>query len=182
MNRTDIINALIEAKDLKSYLEIGVRNTADNFDKIKCRRKMGVDVKLQAVGVKTMSSEEFWVQNQARKWGLIFLDGGHDYDTAMADLVQAWRVVQKKGVIVMHDCLPKNACEGAAIRPKGGGAWCGEVWRVWAEMVDGIIVDCDHGVGIVGSKRLAINEKPVPPWEDRSEYEIIQPEVWDAKL
>jgi len=180
VNRTDIINELIEARELKSYLEIGVRNKADNFDKIKCGRKLGVDVKLEAVGIKTMSSAEFWEQNGKRSWGLIFLDGGHDYETAKADLLAAARVVQKKGVIVMHDCLPKNEAEGAPFRRPGGSPWCGQVWRVWAECVDGVIVDCDHGVGIVQDICPVSAELAVPPWKDRNLYEIIKPEDWHA--
>jgi len=42
MTRTDIINALIEKYDLKSYLEIGVRE-GNNFSAIKCAIKHSVD-------------------------------------------------------------------------------------------------------------------------------------------
>ena len=36
MNRTDVINHVIAARGLTSYLEIGIRNPADNFNRIDC--------------------------------------------------------------------------------------------------------------------------------------------------
>src|SRR5215471_13517058 len=42
--RTDIINFLIESLNKEiNYLEIGVRNPDDNFNKISARNKYGVD-------------------------------------------------------------------------------------------------------------------------------------------
>ena len=42
-NHTQLLNALIEKYNLKSYLEIGVQNPTNNFDKVNCKEKWGVD-------------------------------------------------------------------------------------------------------------------------------------------
>ena len=42
-HHTQLLNVLIKKHNLKSYLEIGVQNPANNFDKIECDSKVGVD-------------------------------------------------------------------------------------------------------------------------------------------
>ncbi len=42
-SRTEIISFLLKLIDGDNYLEIGVRNPDDNFNKIKCSNKFSVD-------------------------------------------------------------------------------------------------------------------------------------------
>lgn len=42
-HHTQLLNYLIERYGLKSYLEIGLQNPANNFDKINAWLKIGVD-------------------------------------------------------------------------------------------------------------------------------------------
>lgn len=45
MNRTDIINYLIEQNQYVNYLEIGLDNPNKNYTKIKIENKESVDLK-----------------------------------------------------------------------------------------------------------------------------------------
>ena len=45
-HHTQLLNYLIERYGLKSYLEIGLQNPANNFDKINANVKVGVDPNL----------------------------------------------------------------------------------------------------------------------------------------
>ena len=78
ITRTDIINYLIEKYNLKTYLEIGVRNPNDNFNKIKCDNKVAVDpeplIKTENIYVGT-SDNYFQNISQNKKFDIIFIDG-----------------------------------------------------------------------------------------------------------
>ena len=43
MNRTDIINFLIQKYGFKNYLEVGVQFPHSNYDNIQCKNKTGVE-------------------------------------------------------------------------------------------------------------------------------------------
>src|SRR5690606_36550081 len=62
-SRTEIISHFIESINGSNYLEIGVRNPDDNFNKIKCSNKYsvdpGVEFKANPVDFKTTSDEFF---------------------------------------------------------------------------------------------------------------------------
>jgi hypothetical protein len=169
MNRTDVINELIGAHGFKSYLEIGVRNAADNFNRVECEHKVGVDCSHPADGVLLMRSEEFFAQND-EQFDLLFLDGNHTYQASKADFLAAMEAKTESGLVVVHDCLPLSEQEARPERPANRNlSWCGEVWRVWSELADGYIVDCDHGLGVAH----AILDDPradvcVPPWKKRN--------------
>jgi hypothetical protein len=169
MNRTDVINELIAAHGFKSYLEIGVRNARDNFARVECPHKVGVDCTHKAEDVLFMRSDEFFEQNE-EQFDLIFLDGNHTYEAAKADLLAAFEAKTESSLVVLHDCLPASKQEAQPERPENRNlSWCGEVWRVWSELADGYIVDCDHGLGVANG----LLDEPrggacVPPWKDRN--------------
>lgn len=142
-HHTDLLNAIIEKHRLKSYLEIGVQNPANNFDKIKAELKTGVDPNTD--GIFKMTSDRFFElvdgngmqltkenrrsYSMPTKWDLIFIDGLHHADQVKRDFENSLRCLSDNGFIVIHDCLPLNQ-EGTRI-PRETKVWWGDVYK-WA--------------------------------------------------
>lgn len=66
MQRWDIINNFISERNYKSYLEIGIHNPNDNFNKISIERKIGVDPDANARATYVMTSDEFFKHNEMK--------------------------------------------------------------------------------------------------------------------
>ena len=140
--RTDVLNFLA-AKGCKSYLEIGVQN-GDNFKKVKCNTKLGVDPNCDMGDVLKIKSNKFFASNK-KKFDLIFVDGDHSYAQAKQDILNALKIVKK--YIVCHDVLPMD--EEHTNEYLNGG-----VYRAVAEVVASGKVNIttfsgDHGCGIL---------------------------------
>ncbi len=60
MTRTDLLNNLANKYQLKRYLEIGVQNPAQNFDKINCEYKVSVDPDPGAHATFCKASDDFF--------------------------------------------------------------------------------------------------------------------------
>lgn len=189
MNRTDILNAIAAKlpKDAR-YLEIGVRNPADNFDRIHIADKLGCDPKAPPrADIAKTTSDELFAANST-KFDLIFIDGDHRTGQVLKDLRNSLRAIKTGGYIVMHDCLPISEDEAAPEKPDNSAPWCGGAWAVYAAAldspkIDAFVVDCDHGVAVIRAKVAKPSlypQKATPPWEmskdERNErYNVIQP-------
>lgn len=135
-HHTQLLNALIDKYGLKSYLEIGVQNPANNFDKVNVTGKVGVDpclfVKEDTAGNRfySMSSDDFFsAQCGLTKFDLIFIDGLHHADQVKRDFENSLRCLSDKGFIVIHDVLPEN--EQGTLVPRQTKQWWGDVYK-WA--------------------------------------------------
>ena len=169
MTRTEVINSLIEKNNYKSYLEIGIDNPANNFNKIKIEYKTGVDPYDQKLRVAThwndnnkevfskqiqyvMTSDEFFKQN-SKKFDIVFIDGLHLDHQVRKDIENSLKFLNENGVIVLHDCLPESY-EGQLERDIGYG-WWGTVWKTFAlyritrDDLDMKTIDTDCGLGII---------------------------------
>jgi len=83
ITRTQVINLIINRFGYIRYLEIRVRNPKNNFNKINCRYKVGVD----PVGEPTFkgTSDVFFKQNKDI-FDIIFIDGLHLEEQADKDI------------------------------------------------------------------------------------------------
>jgi hypothetical protein len=159
VNRTDVIQAVIDHKQAKTYLEIGVAD-GDNFIPVRVGRKTGVDpqlgfkrrlkLALKALGRGYLSillaeyhkatSDDFFARAaSSRVFDVVFIDGLHTYEQSLKDVVNSIDHLAEGGVILMHDCYPPNA--GAARSagswqeaverelPGPDSPWCGDVWK-----------------------------------------------------
>lgn len=152
-HHTQLLNALIEKYEYKSYLEIGVQNPANNFDLIRCEQRTGIDPELQyrvtevlelrqdygADGVlefyrpdsviHTCTSDDFFGLscNRDMKFDLIFIDGLHHADQVKRDFENSLRCLSPNGRIVIHDVLPENE-EGTKV-PRETKVWWGDVYK-----------------------------------------------------
>ncbi len=130
-NHTQLLNALIEKYGLKSYLEIGVQNPANNFDKINIEdsHKQGVDPDVEGrPDILQHDSDWFFNNyNEGFKFDLIFIDGLHHADQVKRDFENSLRCLSDNGFIVIHDVLPENE-EGTKV-PRETKMWWGDVYK-----------------------------------------------------
>jgi len=152
MRHTQIINNIIQAKGIKSYLEIGL-GTGDNYQMVMLSDKVGIDPVLPRYqyGMKEMTSDQFFAQN-SRKFNMIFIDGLHHHKQALKDINNALKYLTKYGVIVVHDCLPPSK-ESQEV-PRRTKVWTGDVWRAWVDLrnrsdIHQVCINEDYGCGII---------------------------------
>lgn len=165
-HHTQLLNALIEKHGLKSYLEIGVQNPANNFDKIKCHQKVGVDPEC---GPLKLTSDEYFhllktpseqvgiymAYAEIQTFDLIFIDGLHHAEQVRKDFENSLRCLSDKGFILIHDVLPEN--EAGTIVPRETKVWWGDVYK-WAMNIheygiDYVTYNIDNGCMVVTKKR-----------------------------
>ena len=127
-HHTQLLNALIKKYNLKSYLEIGINNPANNFDKIECESKQGVDPDYLGpeIRVAEMGSDDFFKQ-RSDMWDLIFIDGLHHADQVKRDFENSLACLNDGGFIVIHDCLPTD--ESTTKVPRKTKVWHGDVYN-----------------------------------------------------
>lgn len=172
--KVDIINGLLERFDRETkYLEIGVRNPADNFSRIRATAKHSVDpgdeYRPNPVDFK-LTSDVFFEQLRAGKflssdfkWDVIFIDGLHLAEQAERDIENALKHLAADGFVVLHDCNPPtewHARENHTFDLTPARVmWNGTTWKaLFRRRLDPAIsvlcVDSDFGVGIIMKNRL----------------------------
>lgn len=168
MYRYDIINKVIKDNNFKTYLEIGVCNPADCFDKIVCETKdsvdPGVEFKENPVKYRMTSDEFFHLLNTNNldkhpdfKWDVIFIDGLHISTQTMKDIMNSLNHLSWNGYILLHDCNPPNIHMAREDYKVNGQyqPWNGTVWKAmyWVRShradLQSCVVDTDWGVGII---------------------------------
>lgn len=151
MERTDIIQTLINSIGAKSYLEIGISNGA-NFKKIVCENKVCVDPEPLSKADYVLTSDEFFKHND-KTFDVIFIDGLHHADQVYRDIINSLHVLREGGYIVCHDMNPQK--EEHQIIPFRGGTWNGDCWKAFASLrrdrsdLEMFTVDTDYGCGII---------------------------------
>lgn len=174
--RWDIINALIEKNNYKSYLEIGYYK-GWSFDQIKIPNKTAVDPNPSKTpeqevlvyggsemgengSVIKMTSDDWFAG--ADKWrgyegavtdfDIIFIDGLHEAEQVYRDIQNALKYLAPGGTIVLHDVNPpkyEHTTTGI------DGCWTGDAYKAFIEFrfehpsVPSCCVDTDWGVGII---------------------------------
>jgi len=198
MNKTEVIQRIIDKIKGRSYLEIGV-DYARNFFAIKALQKVAVDPTFTFTKENKkkwrsknwynwlaryyeITSDEYFARKKPRKrFDVIFVDGLHNYEQSLRDIINSLNCLHKKGVIVMHDCNPPHA---AAAHPANSikqaselnvpgwtGEWCGDVWKTICYLrsqrkdLQVFVLDCDYGLGIVtrgeADSYLDLNEEEI---------------------
>ena len=164
-HHTTLLNALIEKHNLKSYLEIGVQNPANNFDKIECDSKVGVDPEVKdRVEVYEGTSDEYFIgygqEGDRTMHDIVFIDGLHHADQVKRDFENSLACLNDCGFIVIHDCLPTD--EATTKVPRETKVWHGDVYKFCMQMrnywmVDYKTFDIDHGCMVIWKNK---NNKP----------------------
>jgi hypothetical protein len=152
--RHAFINKAISQYTECKYLEIGVAgNDVFNSIPLKIENKFGVDP--VEGGNYRMTSNEFFVKHKDIKFDVIFIDGLHHFEQCQEDCINAMSALNKDGVILFHDFLPRSYFEENV--PSKQINWTGNVWKVAVELVNSKNVDfricnIDMGVGILKLK------------------------------
>lgn len=189
--RTDLLNHLAERYRLKRYLEIGVQNSSQNFDKINCEYKIGVDPDPKANAAFCMTSDEFFAMAIAggTQFDLVFIDGMHTAEQVRIDFHNAIQVISDNGFIVLHDCNPQKEEHTIVPRPTKSGHWNGSVYKFACEL--GMyykkfkVVAIDNGCGVWsngGADILKDTNYPFPiEWNyfDQWRGELLNLTSWD---
>lgn len=154
VNHIISISGGLEAK----YLEIGCESNA-LFDSVASRNKVGVDP--ASGGTHRMTSDKFFADNK-EVFDVVFIDGLHEYEQVHRDAVNALHSVKVGGYIAFHDFLPSSWKEHHV--PRISRAWTGNCWKLAVQLMESkgiefVILDIDHGVGLM--KKLS-NKWHVP--------------------
>lgn len=181
MKRYDVINHLIEKYKLERYLEIGLNDATQNFDKINCEYKVSVDPELKANATFVMTSDEFF-DNAAYAMGMndqqfdcVFLDGLHSAEQLEKDFFGCLKYVRPNGWVIMHDTSPESEELTHFPRDKKG-SWNGSAYKFAASLFAPMkfTVDVDHGCTCVQVIGTLIKDTDYPEWDDfntnRKEY------------
>jgi hypothetical protein len=176
-SHTDLLNALAKKHNLNNYLEIGVQHKENNFDKIICKNKFGIDPDPGAQADYVCSSDQFFHFNfnPVRMFDLVFIDGLHHADQVKKDFDNSLRFLLPHGFIVIHDCCPQK--ETSTFVPRNAKVWHGDVYKFVMKLqeysgIDFRTYDFDEGCCMVwrdetkqGTKSLV-----VPCWESYLKY------------
>lgn len=165
---TQLLNALIEKYNLKSYLELGVQSVSQNFDKINCDFRYGVDPDVIHPRVFTGTSDQYFEQKDNFQagllFGLCFIDGDHTKEQAKKDFENCLKHLAPGGFILIHDVLPENEA-GTAV-PRATKQWWGDVYK-WAMNIclyNGIgykTFNIDNGCMLVWKDNTAIGNNKI---------------------
>lgn len=168
MTRTQIINQLIVKIGAKCYLEIGVREPQGNYNFIECKNKVAIDPVPLSPEILPLTSDQFFERNTST-FDIIFIDGLHEEEQVMRDILNSLKVLNKGGYIICHDMNPTT--EAMQLVPiQTDGAWTGDCWKAWVKLrctrddLDMVVLDTDFGVGIIkkGSQKcLSIEDLPL---------------------
>ncbi|MCU0474203.1 MAG: class I SAM-dependent methyltransferase [Bacteroidales bacterium] len=131
IDKTFLLNTLVEKFDYNSYLEIGQGKAENNFNRIKCKIRIGVDPEPSCNAAYCLTSDDFFKLNKST-FDLIFVDGLHHKDQVYRDIINSLNCLNKNGTIVVHDCNPEN--EATQIVPQKEEIWTGDVWKAWVKL------------------------------------------------
>ena len=159
-NRIATVNHLVSISGgLNSkYLEIGCQSNA-LFDSVASLNKTGVDP--ASGGTHRMTSDSFFATNQ-EIFDVVFIDGLHEYEQVHRDASNALNAIKVGGFVAFHDFLPSTWKEHHI--PRISDAWTGDCWKLAAQLTEAkgiefVILDIDHGVGLL--KKLS-NDWSIP--------------------
>jgi len=153
MNRTEVIQRMIDFRGFKTYLEIGsYRN--ENVKNLKIERKVTVDPDPDAYANYQMTSDQYFADND-EKFDIIFIDGLHEHSQVWRDIRNSLEHLNPNGVIVMHDCMPKS--EKMQVwdnKSHQSEEWTGDTWKAYYKAYGELsykvyVVDTDYGCGVI---------------------------------
>jgi len=164
-SRTDVINLIFDKFCFKTFLEIGTRNPADNFNKIKATTKHSVDPDPRRRYTYNMTSDEFFKKCK-QKYDVIFVDGFHEEEQTYKDIKNSINFLNYKGFVVVHDCNPPykfftRSYKEFLERP---GAWNGTVYKAFIRVKHELqkwscfVVEENFGCGII-TERIILENK-----------------------
>jgi len=189
--RFNLINWLLSKSTSENteYLEIGVRNPADNFNKINAFRKISVDpgIEFESNPVDfQLTSDEFFKRHLNNEFegcpatfDVIFIDGLHTAEQVYKDIKSALCIIKKDGYIVLHDCNPPNEFFAREdyyfdLTP-AKKYWNGTTWKAFYRArielpIKGYCIDSDWGLGVIKKSESKASSKNLNPFYEYSVF------------
>jgi hypothetical protein len=174
MNRSEIIQNLIDKVQGKNYLEIGM-GPGLNFSEIKCENKTCVDPNPTVPVTYKLTSDDFFLSNK-EKFDVIFIDGLHWSEQVYKDIINSLNVLNDNGYIICHDMNPHSEFIQRYPQPMVESEWTGDCWKAWVKLksertdLNMAVVDTDYGCGVISKgkqKLIKINKELT--WDDLNE-------------
>ena len=145
------------------YVEIGVRD-GDCVHQIGAATKAAIDpapvdpahIRSDGTELFQMTSDEFF-SREASNWlsdrriDVALVDGLHEFEQALRDVLNLEPLMARHGVIFVHDCNPPTRRHEQDMN----GPWNGDVWKVlyylgtYRPDLKFFTLDCDWGVGVI---------------------------------
>lgn len=153
MERTQIIQHLVNKCCAKKYLEIGM-GPGLNFDTIRCEYKVSVDPNPTVPVTYKVTSDEFFSQN-TETFDVIFIDGLHMNAQVYRDIINSLSCLSKDGYIICHDMNPMEELIQRYPQFKPESTWTGDCWKAWVKLktertdLNMVVVDVDYGCGVI---------------------------------
>lgn len=172
VKRHELINKLIEENGFKKYLEIGIDNPDNCFNKVVCEKKIGVDPYSDTLETHIwtlknrddlkekigeewyeMTSDEFF-KKKRNKFDIIFIDGLHMEEQIDRDIENSLSRLNKGGMILLHDMLPRTK-EVQTYDPQPGVPWMGNGYRSFWKLrmerkdLDLYTLDIETGISVI---------------------------------
>lgn len=136
----------------------------ENFKKISCAYKVGVDPDECSMATVFLPSDEFFKMNK-ENFDIIFIDGLHHSEQVNRDIENSLKILNSGGIIIMHDCLPTS--EASQVVPRIQTHWNGDVWKsfVYFRRFPNLVMktlNLDCGLGIIekGEQSPLVVENP----------------------
>ena len=180
---TILINYIAEKIKAKDYLEIGIFNTAHNFDIIKIKDKIGVDPDIEDhADVVAMESDVFFRHHRNKQeFDIIFIDGLHHADQVKKDIINSWSCLNDGGCLIVHDTNPHS--ELITHVPRDNREWCGDVYKTICQIEQPEIFTLkdDYGVTVIRKEGELRFKDDVITWGefDRVRNKILNLKTWN---
>lgn len=162
-----IINRLADMMGYATYLEVGVRCPADNYDQVRIATKHGVDINPGSNATFIMSSDTFFTSGKGLpEYDLIYVDADHRELPSLRDLGHALSRLAPRGTVLCDNILPDSE---AMMRPAASG----DAWKSFAYLrmsrpdLFMCSVDIPFGLGVIrrGQQALFVpDELPYKAW------------------
>lgn len=154
MTRWEIINEIIADRGYQSFLEIGTQR-GETFSNVYAPVKVSVDPNPEYSATYRMTSDEYF-RDHAETFDIVFIDGLHECNQAFRDIWNALNVLNKGGVVVVHDCKPEDREMQEPYH--GQSLWTGDVWKAFMKTravspYETYVINQDFGCGIIDTAK-----------------------------
>ena len=180
MDRTSILQKLIDKTITKKYLEIGM-GPGVNYNSLVCDYKLCVDPNPTVPVTHKMTSDEFFEQNK-EMFGVIFIDGLHWSEQVYKDILSSLNVLSSGGYVVCHDINPHSEIIQKYPQAIPESEWTGDCWKAWVKIrqersdLNMFVIDTDYGCGVISRGNqtvLPVNEELTWDLLDKNRKELL---------
>ena len=159
-----LIQHLIDRFGYTTYFELGTRGF-HTFNFIRCPVKQGIDPELhhemvdrrdsEKLSLYPFESDKYFAYNHD-PFDIAFIDGLHESQQVIRDIVSCYNSLLPNGRIVLHDHLPtcvEQATPGTSWSQNPQDVWKGLTWfRHEYPDIESCVLNMDWGLGVIYKK------------------------------